>query len=93
MDTVKVSSKGQIVIPKDIRDAQRIAPGAELEIYTSGEEIHLRMLARPVPRTTVAAGRGMLATARKTAALSEAEVRRRIAARLKDRDAATKARG
>lgn len=93
MGTVRVSSKGQIVIPKDIRDSRHIAPGAELEIYTSGEEIHLRMLARPVPQTTVAAGRGMLATARRTAALSEAEVRRRISARLKERDAATKTRG
>lgn len=93
METVKVSSKGQIVIPKDIRDAQRIAPGAELEIYMTGDEIHLRMIARPVARTTVAAGRGMLATAKRVAALSEVEVRSRIAARLKERDAATRVRG
>jgi AbrB family looped-hinge helix DNA binding protein len=93
METVKVSSKGQIVIPKDIRDAQRIAPGAELEIYVTGDEIRLRMIAGPVPRTTVAAGRGMLATAKSAAALSEAEVGRRMTARQKERDAATKARG
>ncbi len=93
MKTVKVSSKGQIVIPKEILDAQRIAPGAELEIYTTADEIHLRIIARPVARTTVAAGRGMLATAKSAAAFSEAKVRRRMTARLKKRDAATKARG
>jgi AbrB family looped-hinge helix DNA binding protein len=91
METVRVSSKGQIVIPKDIRDAQRIAPGAELEIFMSGEEIHLRMVARPVARTSAAAGRGMLAAAGRTA-LSDDELRQRISARLKVRDAATKGR-
>jgi len=92
METVKVSSKGQIVIPKGIRDAQRIVPGAELEIYLSGEEIHLRMVVRPVARATVAAGRGMLAAAGRTA-LPDEELKRRISARLKERDEATKARG
>lgn len=91
MDTVKVSSKGQIVIPKDIRDKHHIVAGAELEIYTAGEEIHLRLAPRLLERTSVAAGRGMLAaTGRKRR--SDEELKRQISARLKARDAVTKAR-
>jgi AbrB family looped-hinge helix DNA binding protein len=92
METVKVSSKGQIVIPKDLREAFHIAPGAELEIYRAGEEIHLKLATQPVQPTTVAAGRGLLA-ARGTTRLSDDELRSRISARLKARDAATKGRG
>ena len=92
MDTVKVSSKGQIVIPKDIREAFHIAPGAELEIYRAGEEIHLKLVTQPVKPTTVAAGRGLLA-ARGATRLKDDEVRSRISTSLKARDAATKARG
>jgi len=42
METVKVSSKGQIVIPKELRQAHRITPGMEFVVSTVGDEIRLR---------------------------------------------------
>lgn len=45
METVKLSSKGQIVIPKEIREAQHFAVGTEFIITFVGNEIRLK----PVP--------------------------------------------
>lgn len=39
MATVKVSSKGQIVLPKAIREKFRIKEGDELEVLDFGDEI------------------------------------------------------
>lgn len=38
METVKVSSKGQIVIPKAVRDAKHITAGTELAVSVVGEQ-------------------------------------------------------
>ena len=38
MDAVKVSSKGQIVVPKAIREAQHIKAGTELAISVAGDD-------------------------------------------------------
>jgi len=38
----KVGPKGQIVIPKDIRDLLQITPGSEVLIELSGNEIIIR---------------------------------------------------
>ncbi|MHB8414067.1 MAG: AbrB/MazE/SpoVT family DNA-binding domain-containing protein [Acidiferrobacteraceae bacterium] len=45
MDTVKVSSKGQIVIPKAIRESHHIKAGTELVISVAGDALRLT----PVP--------------------------------------------
>ena len=45
METVKLSSKGQIVIPKEIREAQHFAVGTEFIVAFVGNEIRLK----PVP--------------------------------------------
>ncbi len=90
METVRVSSKGRIVIPRDVRDAHHIGPGAELEIYLAGEEIRLRLVTRPVEPTTVAAGHGMLAGPKR---IPDDPIRRGILSRLGARDAGTKGRG
>ena len=42
METVKVSSKGQIVIPKKLREAHHIAPGTVFVVSAVGDEIRLR---------------------------------------------------
>ncbi len=41
MDRVTVSSKGQIAIPKNIRDALNLSEGAKLNLEVRGQEIIL----------------------------------------------------
>lgn len=42
METVKVSSKGQVVIPKSLRESHHIDAGTELIITAVGEELRLK---------------------------------------------------
>ncbi|MGA2302131.1 MAG: AbrB/MazE/SpoVT family DNA-binding domain-containing protein [Candidatus Acidiferrum sp.] len=42
MDTVKVSPKFQVVIPKKIREALEIKPGEELQIYVLDKSVRLQ---------------------------------------------------
>jgi AbrB family looped-hinge helix DNA binding protein len=48
MVTVKVSSKGQIVLPKSLREKFGINPGDEVEILDFGNEIVLVPLKRGI---------------------------------------------
>jgi transcriptional pleiotropic regulator of transition state genes len=45
MKVAKVTSKGQITIPQDAREALRIDDHSYLEVTVSGDEIRLRKLA------------------------------------------------
>lgn len=45
METVKLSSKGQIVIPKEIRESRHFGAGTEFIVSLLGNEIRLM----PVP--------------------------------------------
>lgn len=38
----KISSKGQLVLPKAVRDAHGLAPGSEVDIESTGDAIVLR---------------------------------------------------
>lgn len=40
-DTVKVSTKGQIVIPKEIRDELGIQPADKLQVVSDGKEMRI----------------------------------------------------
>jgi AbrB family looped-hinge helix DNA binding protein len=90
METVKVSSKGQIVIPKALREAGHIHAGTELIISAIADGLML-IPAQRIKPTKVADGLGMLAEPDRKK-LSDAEVKRRIATMLKMRDEATKTR-
>ena len=41
MDTVKVSPKFQVVIPKHVREKLHLQPGEELQVYVLDSAIHL----------------------------------------------------
>ena len=88
METVKLSSRGQIAIPKQIREVAHLTEGMEFAVVFEGEEIKLRPV--PIIQTTThneAAG-CLYRASRKT--LSEAETEAAIGNLLQDQDNATK---
>jgi AbrB family looped-hinge helix DNA binding protein len=52
MKTTKLSSKGQVVLPKPVRDARSWKPGTELAVEETTDGILLRPL-RPFPTTSI----------------------------------------
>lgn len=52
MDTTKVSSKGQVVIPKAIRDRLSVKPGATLSVEIEDDHIVLRPVKKERRRPT-----------------------------------------
>ncbi len=52
----KLSAKGQVVIPKDVRDAMRLREGELFDVVSGVDEIKLKLInrANPFPRTTTA---------------------------------------
>lgn len=88
METVKLSTKGQLVIPKELREAHHLAVGTEFVVSFVGDEIRLTPLPM-FPRTTVANAAGLLAR-RGRKGLSEEKSRASISKTLKARDAATR---
>ncbi|MBK6862112.1 MAG: AbrB/MazE/SpoVT family DNA-binding domain-containing protein [Ideonella sp.] len=55
MDTVLVSQKFQVVIPRSIRDALGIEPGQRLQAFRYGDRVEL------MPVRSLAQARGFLA--------------------------------
>jgi AbrB family looped-hinge helix DNA binding protein len=45
MDTVTLSSKGQLVIPKAVREHAQVVPGSQFSVHYVDGEIRLRPLA------------------------------------------------
>lgn len=87
METTTLSSKGQLVIPKNVRALANVAAGDAFQVQYLNGEIRLRPLARTTG-TTVDDVAGCLANAARTP-LSEAQVQAAIKARLKAEDVAT----
>ena len=85
METVTLSSKGQLVIPKAVRDDAHISAGSRLEVQYVDGEIRLR----PLPDETVvsldAVAGCLFKPGRKR--LSDAQTQAAIRAKLKARNA------
>ena len=59
MQTTKLSTKGQIVLPKELRSARAWRPGTEFTVEATPEGVLLRPVRR-VPRTTLSEVAGIL---------------------------------
>jgi AbrB family looped-hinge helix DNA binding protein len=59
MAKTRLSSKGQVIIPKPVRDRHGWRPGIELEVEDRGDVVVLRP-ANPFPPTTFEQVRGFL---------------------------------
>jgi AbrB family looped-hinge helix DNA binding protein len=85
METVTLSSKGQLVIPKAVRDHAKVTAGSVFAVRYEDGEIHLRPLHAAIT-TSVAEVAGCLARPGQKR-LSDAQVRAQIKLRLKARAA------
>ncbi len=50
METTKLSSKGQVVLPKSVREARGWGPGTEFDVEATPDGVRLRART-PFPRT------------------------------------------
>ena len=91
METTTLSSKGQLVIPKQVRQQAKVAAGDAFEVRYQDGEIHLRPVVR-TSGTTVDDVAGCLASALRKP-MSDAQAEAAARARLKAEDAATIPRG
>jgi AbrB family looped-hinge helix DNA binding protein len=64
MDTTRLSTKGQVIVPKRIRDSQAWPPGTELTVEETGDGILLRPAGR-LPLTELKEVAGCLKSKRK----------------------------
>ena len=85
MDTVTLSSKGQLVIPKAVRDHARVEAGSLLEVRYVEGEIRLRPVTKPLATTLEEVAGCLARPGRKR--LSEVQTRAAVKARLKARNA------
>jgi len=88
METVKLSSKGQIVIPKAMRDDMHLPPGTEFVISATATGLTLTPTTL-FPKVSAREVRGFLAK-RGRKLPDEANINARVKARLKAQDDASK---
>jgi AbrB family looped-hinge helix DNA binding protein len=72
METTKLSSKGQIIIPKWLRDAYRWETGLEFVVIDTGEGILLKP-SRPFEPTSIEEVAGSLPNTGKSKTIEEME--------------------
>jgi AbrB family looped-hinge helix DNA binding protein len=79
METTRLSTKGQIVLPKDIRTARAWGPGTEFTVEETGDGILLRPSER-FPETGLDQVAGSLRSKRasKTSAQMRSAIRREV---------------
>ena len=88
METVKMSSKGQIVIPKAMRDSHHLQAGVEFVIIEEGNSLRL-VPAANVKRATVDEVGGILHRTGR-APMSDDDMRAALRAKAKANDDASK---
>lgn len=72
METTKLSTKGQVIIPKSVRNAHRWKAGQELVVFDSEDGVLLKAK-KPFTETTVAEVAGSLPYKAKSKSLKEME--------------------
>ena len=79
METTRLSTKGQIILPKAVRDSQAWGPGTEFTIEVRGDGILLRPAVR-FPVTHLDDVAGFLSSRRKPKTLAQmsANIRREV---------------
>jgi AbrB family looped-hinge helix DNA binding protein len=90
METITLSSKGQLVIPKAVRQSAQLAPGDVLSVRYVDGEIRLKPVTVVTP-TSLAEVAGCLAKPgrrRLSQAQTQAAIRARLEAKFKVTDAA-----
>ena len=70
MATTRLSTKGQIILPKGLRESRAWGPGTEFIVEETKEGVLLRP-ARPFPRTTLDQVAGCLKYKGKAATIAE----------------------
>ncbi len=88
METVKMSSKGQIVIPKAMRDSHHLQPGVEFIIIEEGNSLRL-MPAANIKQATVDEVGGILHRAGRVP-MSDDDMRAALRAKAKANDDTSK---
>ena len=88
MQTVKLSSKGQIVIPKAMRDTMHLPPGTEFVVSVTATGLTLTPTTL-FPKASVREVRGFLAKPERMLP-DDTDIKARIKARLKAQDDASK---
>ena len=72
METTRLSSKGQVILPKSVRDAHQWRPGTEFIVENTADGVLLRP-AKPFPPTRLEDVAGCLRYAGKPKTLSQME--------------------
>jgi AbrB family looped-hinge helix DNA binding protein len=70
MQTTRLSTKGQVILPKGIRSSRAWGPGTEFTVEETGDGILLRPATR-FPEADLAAVAGCLRSRRKSGTLAE----------------------
>jgi len=73
METTRLSTKGQVVLPKNIRASRAWGPGTEFIVEETGDGILLRP-ARPFPETNLEQVAGSLRSKRKAKTVAQMHV-------------------
>ena len=80
METTRLSTKGQVILPKGIRDSRAWGPGTEFTVEETAEGVLLRPAGR-FPKTEIREVAGVFRSKRK--ALTPGRIRAGVARELK----------